>query len=161
MQDTETFQWLGYSLDTGNLVWGPVGSGFNAFQYYGSGSGGGQRGFSAYGNLYVQGYGGEIHCYSAKDGTLLWKYNNTNSGLETAWGNYPIFIAAIADGKVYAFNNEHSPNYPLYKGERVRCIDAYTGEELWTLLSWAGQTGGGGNPTPNSSGGRLGILQLL
>ncbi len=148
MQDTETFQWLGYSLDTGNLLWGPVGSGFNAFQYYGSGSGGGQRGFSAYGNLYVQGYGGEIHCYSAKDGTLLWKYNNTNSGLETAWGNYPIFIAAIADGKVYAFNNEHSPNYPLYKGERVRCIDAYTGEELWTLLSWAGQTGGGGNPTP-------------
>jgi outer membrane protein assembly factor BamB len=147
MQDTETFQWLGYSLDTGNLVWGPVGSNFRAFQYYGSGSGGTQRGFVAYGNLYVQSFGGEIHCYSGKDGKLLWKYNNTNSGVETAWGNYPIFIAAIGDGKVYAFNNEHSPNYPLYKGERVRCIDAYTGEELWTVLSWAGQTGGGGNPT--------------
>jgi len=148
MSDTETFQWLGYSLDTGALLWGPVGSDFRAFQYYGSGSGGNQRGFVAYGNLYVQGFGGEIHCYSGKNGNLLWKYNNTNSGVETAWGNYPIFIAAIADGKVYAFNNEHSPNYPLYKGERVRCIDAYTGEELWTVLGWAGQTGGGGNPTP-------------
>ncbi|MCW4015448.1 MAG: PQQ-binding-like beta-propeller repeat protein [Candidatus Bathyarchaeota archaeon] len=147
MQDTETMQWLAYSLDTGDLVWGPVGSNFRAFQYYGSGSGGGQRGFVAYGNLYVQSYGGEIHCYDCSDGRLLWKYDNTNSGVEAIWGNYPIFITAIADGKVYAFNNEHSPNYPLYKGERMRCIDAYTGDEVWTIMSWAGQIGGGGNPT--------------
>ncbi|MCX8151104.1 MAG: PQQ-binding-like beta-propeller repeat protein [Candidatus Bathyarchaeota archaeon] len=147
MTDEETFQWLGYSLDTGELLWGPVGGDFNAYQYYGSGLGGGQIGFPAYGNLYTQGYGGEIHCYSTRDGRLLWKYNNTNSGMETPWGNYPIFIAAIADGKVYAFNNEHSPNTPLYKGEKIYCIDAYTGQELWTMLGWAGQSGGPGTST--------------
>jgi hypothetical protein len=147
MTDEETMQWLGYSLDTGELLWGPVGEGFRAYQYYGSGLGGGQIGFPAYGNLYTQGYGGEIHCYSTKDGRLLWKYNNTNSGEETPWGNYPTFITAIADGKIYAFNNEHSPNYPLYKNERVRCIDAYTGKELWTMMGWAGQSGGPGTPT--------------
>jgi len=147
MTDEETFQWLGYSLDTGDLLWGPVGEGFNSYQYYGSGLGGGQIGFPAYGNLYTQGFGGEIHCYSTIDGSLLWKYNNTNSGVETPWGNYPLFIAAIADHKVYAFNNEHSPNTPLYKGERVRCIDADTGQELWTMLGWAGQSGGPGTST--------------
>ena len=144
MSDTETMQWLGYSIDDGSLLWGPVGEDFRAYQYYGGGYGGGQEGFPAYGNLYVQTYGGEIHCYSGKDGTLLWKYNNTNSGSETPWGLRPIFIAAIADGKVYAFNNEHSPNYPLYKGHQIYCLNASTGEEIYTMLSWAGQIGGPG-----------------
>jgi outer membrane protein assembly factor BamB len=147
MQDTETMQWLGYSIDTGTLLWGPTTTPVRAYTYYGSGGGGGQTGFVAYGNLYTQGYGGEIFCYNTKNGQLVWKYNNTNSGDETPWGLYPIFIAAIADGKVYAFNNEHSPNDPLYKGEKVRCLDAYTGQELWTMLSWVGQSGGGGTST--------------
>ena len=147
MQDTETFAWSAYSLDTGNLVWGPVTGATRAFSYYGSGRGGGQTGFAAYGNLYAQGYGGELCAFSGKDGTLLWKFDKTNSGIETIWGNYPIFVAAIADGKVYAFNNEHSPNYPLYKGEKIYCIDAYTGFLQYSMLSFAGQTGGAGDET--------------
>jgi len=147
MRDTETMSWLGYNLDDGSLLWGPLTGETRAFSYFASGLGGGPIGFPAYGNLYTQSYGGEILCYSAKNGTLLWKYNNTNSGDETAWGYYPTFIGAIADGKVYAFNNEHSPNYPLYKGERVRCINATTGKEIWTMMGWAGQTGGMGGST--------------
>jgi hypothetical protein len=137
MQDTETMQLRAYSIDDGSLKWGPVGSNLKAFQYYGTVGISGQNAFAAYGNFYTQGYAGEIHCYSGKDGTLLWKYNNTASGHETPWGNYPIFLGAIADGKIYAFNSEHSPNVPLYKGARVRCINATTGEEMWTMLSWA------------------------
>ncbi|MFB3888322.1 MAG: PQQ-binding-like beta-propeller repeat protein [Candidatus Bathyarchaeia archaeon] len=143
----ETMEWIGYSVDTGDQLWGPVKGAQRDFTYYGSGRGGGQIGFCAYGNLYTQGFGGEIVCFDMKTGKVLWNYNNTNSGEETVWGNYPTFVSAIADGKVYAFNNEHSPNYPLYKGERVRCIDAYTGKELWTLLGWAGQAGGPGTST--------------
>lgn len=155
LSDEETFQYSGYSLDTGQLLWGPVGENLPALQYYGSGLGGGQIHFLAYGNLYVQGFGGEIQCYSTKDGTLLWEFTDTNSGLETVWGKYPIFIGAIADGKVYAFSNEHSPNYPLYKGERVRCINATTGEEIWNLLGWAGQSGGPGTSTMLEADGYL------
>ena len=161
MQDTETFAWEGYSLDTGNLLWGPITGMTRAFSYYGSGLGGGQIGFPAYGNLYIQGFGGELICQSALNGTVLWSYgtgghgNSTNSGIETPWGNYPIFIGAIADGKVYAFNNEHSPNTPLYKGEEVRCVDAFTGNEVWSILSWAGQSGGPGSATMIEAGGYL------
>ena len=155
MQDTETFAWSGYSLDTGALLWGPVTGATRAFSYYGSGLGGGQIGFAAYGNLYTQGFGGEICCFSGKTGALLWKFNNTNSGVETVWGYYPIFIAAIADGKVYAFNNEHSPNYPLYKGEKIYCIDANNGHEIYSMLSWAGQSGGPGTATSVLADGYL------
>jgi hypothetical protein len=147
MQDTETFAWYGYSLDTGAQLWGPVVGTTRAFSYYGSGLGGGQMGFAAYGKLYTQGYGGEICCFDGKTGNLVWKFNQTSSGIESVWGNYPTFIAAIADGKVYAFTNEHSPNYPLYKGEQIYCIDAYDGHEVYSMLSWAGQTGGNGAST--------------
>jgi len=143
----ETMEWYGYNVDTGLQVWGPTTGVQNDFTYYGSGRGGGQLGFVAYGNLYTQGFGGELICYSMATGNVLWRYANTNSGDETVWGNYPIFVAAIADGKVYAFNNEHSPNYPLYKGEKVRCIDAFSGQEVWTLTGWAGQSGGPGTST--------------
>jgi len=147
MADVENMNWLGYSLDTGDLKWGPVTGAERSYSYYGSGEGGGQRGVAAYGNVYVQGFGGELICYSGKNGTVLWKYNATYSGDETPWGYYPIFVGVVADGKVYAFNNEHSPNYPLYKGEKVRCINATTGEEIWSLLGWSGQQGGVGGST--------------
>jgi hypothetical protein len=116
-------------------------------QYFSSGSGAGQRAVAAYGNLYTQGYGGEMFCINAKTGTLVWKYNNTYTGLESPWGYLPILLAAIADGKVYAFNNEHSPNSPLYRGYKVHCINATTGEAIWTMNGWAGTIGGHGVST--------------
>jgi hypothetical protein len=110
MENGETQQWVGYSLEDGNLLWGPTTTEFRDMQFFGSGEGMGQERLTAYGNLYVQGFGGELFCYSMKDGTLLWKYaSSSHSGLETH-GNTFIFMAAITDGKVYAFNNEHSPN---------------------------------------------------
>jgi outer membrane protein assembly factor BamB len=147
MSDVETMQFLGYSLDTGRLLWGPTNIPMRAFQYYGGGEGGGQRGVLAYGNVYIQGYGGEVFCLNAKTGDLIWRFNDTDSGVDTPWGLRPIFIATIADGKVYAFNNEHSPNSPLYKGNCIYCIDAYTGKEIYKMLGWSGQTGGPGTST--------------
>jgi len=131
MTDFQTGQRTGYSIDNGDLLWGPVGE-QRPFQYYSN-----RQGFPAYGNLYIAGYGGEILCYSMANGTLLWKYNNTNLGTETPWGLTPIQLSAVADGVVYAFSGEHSPNTPLYKGYRVYAVDAFTGDELWTLLGWS------------------------
>ena len=131
MSDREINRRYGYSLDNGELLWSTDVE-ERAIQYYSA-----RQGFPAYGNLYISGYGGEILCYSTKNGTLLWKYNNTDSGLDTPWGLIPTHISAVADGVVYAFSGEHSPNTPLYKGYRVRAVDAYTGEELWTILGWS------------------------
>ncbi|MCW3983345.1 MAG: PQQ-binding-like beta-propeller repeat protein [Candidatus Bathyarchaeota archaeon] len=147
MTDAESMQWLGYSLENGNLIWGPTSVEKRAMQFFASGYGAGQRAVTAYGNLYEGGFGGELFAYDAATGKLLWKYNNTNAGTDNSWGLTPIFIAAIADGKVYAFNNEHSPNAPLYKGECVYIINATDGTEISKMLGWAGQSGGPGSST--------------
>jgi outer membrane protein assembly factor BamB len=155
MTDSETMDWLGYSIDDGSLLWGPTSEETRPMQYFSSGSGSGQRAVTAYGNIYVQGFGGELFCYSTLDGSLLWKYNNTSSGVDTSWGLMPIFVSAIADGKVYAFNNEHSPNSPLYNGYSIYCLNATTGEEIYKMLSWSGQTGGTGTSTAVLADGSL------
>jgi hypothetical protein len=147
MTDAESMQWMGYSLADGSLLWGPTNTPIRAIQFFASGYGAGPRAVTAYGNFYVQGFGGEIFAYNTKDGSLLWKYNNTYAGMDNTWGLTPIFIAAIADGKIYAFNNEHSPNAPLYKGESIYIINATTGQEISKMLSWAGQSGGPGSST--------------
>lgn len=155
MNEVETFQWRGYDLDTGDPLWGPTTTEFRDMQYFGGGEGAGQRAVTAYGNLYVAGYAGEVFCYDTTDGTLVWKYDNTDSGLQTPWGMMPIFISTIADGKVYLFNNEHSPNSPLYKGYSIYCVDADDGSELYKMFGWAGQTGGRGLSTSLLADGYL------
>ncbi len=155
MRDSETMSWLGYNLDTGAQLWGPITGNRRAYSYFGSGLGAGPIGWPANGSLYTQGYGGEIVSYNGKTGSIQWVFNDTNSGDETAWGNYPIFIGAIADGKIYAFTNEHSPNYPLYKGESVYCLNASTGKLIWKILGMAGQSGGPGASTMVEADGFL------
>lgn len=144
MLDRETMSYYGYSLQDGSLVWGPF-TLPRGFDYYSSTVASYNQGCYAvdYGNLYLAGWGGIVYCVNATTGTLEWTYgnggvgNSTNSGTITPWGNYPTFIGAVADGKVYMFNSEHSPIAPPAAGEEVRCINAYTGQELWTLPGWA------------------------
>ncbi|MCW4015671.1 MAG: hypothetical protein NWF06_04815, partial [Candidatus Bathyarchaeota archaeon] len=111
MGSDENMQYRAYSIDTGDLVWGPTDEPYRAFSYYGTVMSMTKTGYPAYGNIYTQGYGGEIFAYNTLDGTTSWEYNDTYAGYESIWGNYPIFIGTIADGKVYTYNHEHSPNY--------------------------------------------------
>jgi hypothetical protein len=150
----EDFQYQGYSLTDGSKLWS-TSLVERPAQFFSSGSGAGQRCTTAYGNLYTQGFGGEMTCIDAKTGATLWKFNNTDSGVDTSWGLMPIFVAAIADGKVYAFNNEHSPNSPLYKGYSIYCLNATTGEQIYKMLSWSGQIGGQGGSTALLADGTL------
>jgi hypothetical protein len=79
----------------------------------------------------------------------LWTYgnggegNSTLSGFGTPYGRYPTFISVIADGKVYLDTTEHSPNSPLYKGAKLRCINGTDGTEIWTLMDYGNQMYGG------------------
>jgi hypothetical protein len=131
----------GYSLADGKYLWEtePV----NDWMYMPNSV------LVAYGKAYWTGYGGITYCYDEKTGDLLWTYgnggegNSTDSGLETPWGRYPTFVDVIADGKVYLSTTEHSPNTPLYKDALFRCINATTGEEIWTLMGYATNMYGG------------------
>jgi outer membrane protein assembly factor BamB len=153
----ETFQWWGYSLDTGTLLWGPTNTNFasDQFQYFAGGGGPGQQAVAAYGNIYVQAYSGVIYCYNTAKGNLLWTWgnggegNSTFEGLNSPWGNLPIFLNAICNGMVYVSNGQHGngAQSPYYKNEMVYCLNATTGQQIWSIFGMTGQSGGGGTST--------------
>ncbi len=131
-EDKENLEFNGFSLDNGNHLWTaptPVVE-WDTLR---------RDTLSAYGNLYAAGYDGIVYCYNDATGDLIWTYgkggegNSTNSGENTVYGHYPVFIDVIAEGKVYVGTTEHSPNQPLYKDAQYRCLNASTGEEIWTL----------------------------
>ena len=95
------------------------------------------------GKLLSYGYSGELIAYDIPTGDVLWTYIACQEGYESPYGNYPIGVACIADGKVYLTSSEHSPTQPLWRGSRIRCVDVSNGEELWTINHWGMGMGAG------------------
>jgi len=133
---TATQQRWGYSLATGQLLWGPSEreSGWNVYgmieQIY-------------QGKLLSYGYSGEIIAYDAKTGQIVWIYEAKNVGFESPYGNYPLGRSetlTLADGKIYTYSTEHSATEPLWRGSAIRCINASNGIELWKIWHWGDAT---------------------
>jgi hypothetical protein len=141
MTDFDTGTHHGYSIDTGNKLWDEttnieeVNPLYRPMQGYSV-----REGVLAGGVFYVSGYGGEVFALSSLNGTLLWKFNDTDTTAYTSgqpWGLQPLHVGAIADGVVYAFAGEHSPGTPLYTGYKNFALNATTGEKLWDLFGWS------------------------
>ena len=130
--DKETIRYSGYSLDDGSLLWTTPSE--NPFNLYAQGGGAIWTQTTAYGNLYSTGYSGIVYCYDTKTGNQLWNYSTAAmAGFATPYGGYPLGVAAVADGKIYLHTNEHSSGAPYWKGAPLICLNATTGEEMWTL----------------------------
>ncbi len=135
----ETLNWVGYSLDTGNLLWGPTPT-QSAFDYYGVGNT--MLSVLAYGKMYTSGFSGICYAFNDLNGKLIWTYGNggagntTNAGLNVFYGDYPTFIQQVANGVIYLATNEHTIPNPLYKGCTFRAINATDGTEIWQLSGY-------------------------
>lgn len=142
----ETRNWIGFSMSTGELLWGPTAS-QPAFDYYGNPILPYVTGQVAYGNLYSSGFAGVTYAYNLTNGKVLWTYgnggagNSTNAGLTTFYGDYPTFIQAVGNGIIYLATTEHTINDPIYKGSLARAINATNGQEIWTLSGYTGEFG--------------------
>lgn len=126
VESKETMQTWGYSLTDGSQLWGPTPS-MGSWDMYGV------SGNVAYGNIYRCGYAGVLACIDAKTGKLEWTYNATEIGYESPYGNYPLNVGAISDGKVYLYSTEHSPTTPLWRGSFLRCVNATDGTEIFKI----------------------------
>jgi hypothetical protein len=126
-----------YDVRTGNKVWTtPDLADENPYGYYTWSSLMNVHGSSmAYGKFFATGYTGMVHCYDAKNGTLLWK-QEAPTGSEF-YKYYTLFIGTLADGKIFIGTHEHSADTPLLKGAKVRVYDVETGDEVWSMMSWA------------------------
>ncbi len=137
IRSSQTMEWWGFSLDDGRYMWGPTAPQVAWDSLVGT------QGYIAYGKLYAGGYGGILYCYDIQTGNRLWTYRLADPYyLEAKWGgNYNVANMLFADGKVYLFSGEHSPDDPKERGSLLRCVDAQNGQELWTIPfydpSWA------------------------
>jgi hypothetical protein len=123
----------GYSLETGELLWESEPEAQN--NYYTMIS-------NVYdGKLLTSGYGGVLLAYNITTGEIVWSYEAKNVGFESPYGNYPLNIFAICDGKIYTLTGEHSITQPMWRGPNIRCINATNGEEIWKILGF-GANGG-------------------
>ena len=93
---------------------------------------------AAYGMVYYPTYTGYVWAFNAITGQVVWKGGYNSVGYETPYGYQPFFSSiAVAGGKVYAGNDEHSEQSPYYQGKRMWCLDAYTGETIWNISFWS------------------------
>ncbi|MBN1358165.1 PQQ-binding-like beta-propeller repeat protein [Candidatus Bathyarchaeota archaeon] len=123
----ETRQWWGFSLETGSYLWGPTES-EHYLGIYGTSTA------IADGRLYQCYMSGILYCYNITTGELLWTYEAKDPLNEILWGNnWPMRIQFVVDGKIYLVHGEHSPVDPKPRGGPMICLDAETGEEIWSM----------------------------
>lgn len=93
---------------------------------------------SAYGLAYFPVYNGYVLAVNVTTGEIAWKGGYRDVGYETPYGWQPFFSSICVGGKyVFAGNNEHSENPPYYQGKRMWCLDALTGETVWSIPFWS------------------------
>ncbi len=129
--ETMTRKWWGFNLTTGEQIWETDPE--PDMNFYGT--------FATppiyQGKFFSSGYGGELIAYNLTTGDIEWKYTAAQEGYESPYGNYPIGVACISDGKIFLTSSEHSPTQPLWRGSKIRCINATDGEEIWSINHWA------------------------
>ncbi|MCW4055035.1 MAG: PQQ-binding-like beta-propeller repeat protein [Candidatus Bathyarchaeota archaeon] len=135
-----------FSLETGKYLWEQEVPQTSYLDIYSIGR------QVAYGRVYTVGQGGQLHCFNATNGKLLWIYNATDPYTEFLWGNYwSLDIEFISKEKIYLFHSEHSPINPLFRGAPAICINATTGEEIWRVNGLFRKTDWGGDPIMGDS----------
>ena len=98
---------------------------------------------SAYGLFYELGLDG-VYAFDWTNGKLVWKYEAPTYPYETPYtGRDGTTVYSfggplvIADGKVYAYNSEHTVTQPITRGWGLHCINAFTGEGIWNITGVA------------------------
>jgi hypothetical protein len=84
-----------------------------------------------------------VYAINIMNGDIIWYYKNPRSvtyenpyTTEDGTPSSPLFTGVmIADGKVYAYNGEHSASQPYGRDWSIHCINADTGEGIWTTYN--------------------------
>ncbi len=126
---------LCFDLKTGNQVWQTrtLNSPWDATGF------GAYATLSAYGQFYWSAQSA-MYAVDWATGEINWMYEKESPPFETPYtgsGGKPVWgimnAAIIADEKIYIYLSEHTPETPFYRGQPMVCINAITGEEVWSV----------------------------
>ncbi|MGB9841490.1 MAG: PQQ-binding-like beta-propeller repeat protein [Candidatus Bathyarchaeales archaeon] len=131
----QTFEWEAYDIKSGQKLWGPKRVFNSSWAYYDYTA----PSVIGYGNLYTWGLSGEVYCINAKTGEIKWSFNTGSSGVDSPFGSWPLGTwwthYILADGKLYVrAGHDYTP--PVFKGAKLYCLNASTGELIWSSLSF-------------------------
>jgi hypothetical protein len=127
--DAAAMKFKCYDVRNGNLLWTSDVAGVYP---WGSDIVGSIRA-AAYGMVYTGSYDGNVRALDANTGEIKWTYyvGDTN---ETIYGTWPAYgVAPVADGKVFVRTGEHTPTQPRFRFNKLFCLDAYTGRQIWNI----------------------------
>jgi len=133
--DKDTDQLYGYSLTTGQLLWGPTQLVGNALSHlYESAA-------IAYGKVYIWDFGGYCNAVNLSTGKLVWNYTRGSSGYDNPYGEYPLWVydsQSIADGMLF-LSESRMYDPPLFSGAEKLAINCTTGKLVWSVLGFYGR----------------------
>jgi hypothetical protein len=77
-----------------------------------------------------------IYAVDWDNGKIIWHWQDPTIPFEEPYGGYGAFFTGLksADGKVYAYNGEHTPGQPLTRNWRTYCLNATNGELIWQIV---------------------------
>ena len=127
--------YAGFSERNGDLVWKT-----QLMDYpWGSDSFGGYQYISAYGMFYRCSYDG-IYAFNWTNGNIVWHYVDPAVPFETPYTDvngsqcYSFNGGGFAaDGKLYTYNTEHTPTYPITRGWGLMALNITNGERVWRI----------------------------
>jgi outer membrane protein assembly factor BamB len=82
-----------------------------------------------------------VYAINWADGKILWHYSPTGVPFENPYYDdghaaTPFFTGVeSADGKIYAYNGEHTPSFPRARDWSLYCINGTTGELIWKIYN--------------------------
>ncbi len=129
----QTMQWHAIDINTGKEVWKTqpldkfTNSSWSIYDWPAN---------IANGLFYTMGESGCVTAFDAATGDHLWTFS-VGTTADTPSGTWPIFGGStIADGKLYVTTGGHFPSVPMDRGNRIYCLNATTGELLWSVAGW-------------------------
>jgi hypothetical protein len=129
----EDRQWVCWDAATGKQLWtsDPTTYPWGDFWSYSS--------ESAYGMIYSGTYEA-LYAFNWTDGKIVWKFEALANPYETPYTDingstvYSWHSSLyVADGKIFTYNSEHTPNQPIARGWKWFAINATTGAEIWNF----------------------------
>ncbi len=128
--DASALTATGYSLSTGNKLWGPVSlpnvSPFASL---------GMQYVVANGDIYLWTYGGDVYSFNILTGTVNWQYHTPPGGYESPYGIEPLWtftVGTVADGKLFVPEG-HMYSPPLFHNAQQLAINITDGSVVWSI----------------------------